>query len=907
MSHSTDADHPTNPAPTGATPDVLAFARGVRIGLWDYFFEPSRVVSSPELCAMLGRVPGGLPSDGAGWFGLIHAADHAAVKTGVGPVLAGARPTFQIEARVRHADGAYRWFLAGATGERDDAGRLICLRGTAVDIMPAKETEEALRQNEQLLQRIVEQAPLFLVLLDAQARYRFCFGSGLPKSLGIRTELMIGKTADEFHEGRFPHVGAMHRRALAGAEVAELHPCTNRWLQSRFTPLRDTAGTVTGIVGITVDITEQVRAKEELQAAREQLAALLAVSPVVLYTCRPDGDFACTFVSDNVRALTGYEPREFLDEPRFWIDRVHSDDLPPLLEKLQRLPAEEFQTNDYRFRCKDGSYRWTHDQFRLVRGPDGAPREIVGAWLDVDERKQAEDALRESTRFTESVARAVPDILYVYDLVEQRSVYGNRQVADFLGYSAAEMQAMGSDLLPRLIHPDDLPAVRRHHERCAAAADGEILESESRMRHASGDWRWLRGRETPFRRGADGRVSQIVGAARDVTALKWAEEERQRLDEKLCQTQKLESLGVLAGGVAHEFNNLLTGVLGHANLALLEVPARGPARDMLERIAQAGTRAAELCRQMLAYSGRGRFLLETIDLSALIRGMGPLLKAPLSKKATLLMQLADDLPPVEADAGQMHQVTINLVLNAGEALGDRPGVVTVRTGRQTCDRAALRQTYLDEDLPEGEYVFLEVADDGPGMDRATQARIFEPFFSTKFTGRGLGLAAVLGIVRGHRGAIAVESAPGRGAAFRVLLPRAPVGVSAAAPPVAAAAGGAVLLVDDEDLIRDLGRRVLERAGYSVLLAADGVQALEIYRARPGAIQLVVLDLTMPRLGGEETLRELRQLDPAARVILSSGYAADEARNRFNGAAGFLQKPYRPSDLLASVRSVLGHR
>ncbi len=388
--------------------------------------------------------------------------------------------------------------------------------------------------------------------------------------------------------------------------------------------------------------------------------------------------------------------------------------------------------------------------------------------------------------------------------------------------------------------------------------------------------------------------------------------EERRLDEererKLREAQRMESLSVLAGGVAHDFNNLLTGIIGYASLARRETTSAA-GLDYLDRVLQSAQRAAELCAQMLAYSGRGRFVVEPLDLSQAVRDLAAPLQASGSRQATLSLELADGLPPVLADAAQLRQVVLNLVQNASEALGERAGSITVRTGQAWRDRAALSGACVDDDLPEGEYVFIEAADTGCGMDAETRRRAFEPFFTTKFTGRGLGLAAVLGVVRGHRGAIELTTAPGLGTTMRVWFPRAPEApaAGAAAPASAAREGGAVLFVDDEPALRDLAVRTLRPAGYEALTAADGREALELLRARRGDVRVVVLDLTMPGLDADETLRALRSVRPNLPVILSSGYSESEASRRFAAGdlAGFLPKPYRPYQLLEKVRQALG--
>jgi PAS domain S-box-containing protein len=398
---------------------------------------------------------------------------------------------------------------------------------------------------------------------------------------------------------------------------------------------------------------------------------------------------------------------------------------------------------------------------------------------------------------------------------------------------------------------------------------------------------------------------------RDVTRRKQAEEENQRLEAQFRQAQKLESLGLLAGGIAHDFNNLLMAILGNSDLALNAVPGTSPARNHILEIERASRRAAELCRQLLAYSGRSQFTIEPINLSEAMAEMSQMLEVSISKKATLSCQFTADLPRVEADVAQVRQVIMNLITNASDSLGERSGTIRLATGVQPCDRALLQGCYLGEALPEGPYVYMEVADTGCGMDPETKARIFDPFFTTKSTGRGLGLAAVLGIVRGHQGCIEVQSSPGYGSLFRVFLP---VRTSAAAParsaadtPAAWRGSGTVLVVDDEETVRVVTRQMLQRAGFSVLTASDGREALTLYAQHRDEIVCVMLDLTMPLMDGEETLRELRRIDPSVRVLMSSGYSEQEIDQRFagQGVAGFISKPYSSTELVAKFRQALG--
>ena len=406
----------------------------------------------------------------------------------------------------------------------------------------------------------------------------------------------------------------------------------------------------------------------------------------------------------------------------------------------------------------------------------------------------------------------------------------------------------------------------------------------------------------------DGRPIGRQAICRDLTERLRDEAERAALDHKLQENQKLDSLGILAGGVAHDFNNLLTTILGNASLAQMDSPPNAPAQPCLQQIEIAAERAAGLCQQMLAYSGQGRFVVRRTDLSALVRENADLLRASVSRKAVLDLRLAAHLPATIADATQMHQMLMSLVINAGEALGEKGGTISIATGAVQAGRADFAASHLSPDLPEGEYVFLEVADTGAGISPETRDKIFDPFFSTKFTGRGLGLAAVLGIVRGHRGAIRVTSHPGVGSAFRVLLPSTGMpSLQTELPfPKNDRRAGRVLLVDDEESVRQTVQRMLENLGYEVLTAADGQDAVEQVRQAGPRLTAVLLDLTMPRMDGAEAFHAMHLLQPGLRVLLMSGFAEPQALARFAGLGltGFLQKPFKPDTLRDKLTAVL---
>lgn len=484
----------------------------------------------------------------------------------------------------------------------------------------------------------------------------------------------------------------------------------------------------------------------------------------------------------------------------------------------------------------------------------------------------------------------------------------NASLCRIVGYSKEELLQRN---FQSITHPDDLDADLHYVEQMLQKTI-DTYQMEKRYFHKSGEIVWIL-LSVSLVCDEQGAPKVFISQIQDVTERKRLDREQREIQARIQQAQKLESLGVLAGGVAHDFNNILVGILGNASLAMERCGPTSPVHGRLEQIERSAMRAADLTRQLLAYSGKGRFVLQRFDLSDLVLDMTDLLESAVPKSVSLQYRLAGRPVPIEADATQIRQIVMNLALNGAEALGGRRGVVSISTGVLAADRAILRAAAVDDDLPEGDYAYLEVADDGAGMDAATQKRIFDPFFSTKTAGRGLGLAAVLGIVRSHRGATLVHSAPGEGSTFRVLLPLTQGRTESLAEPRGPeqswTGAGVVLVVDDEPIVRDVAKTILEAHGLTVLAAGSGPEGLEAFRARPDSIDVVLLDMTMVGFDGERTLRELRSVRADVPVILSSGWheldSASELAQR--GSADFLAKPYRAADLIAKVRAALARR
>jgi PAS domain S-box-containing protein len=534
---------------------------------------------------------------------------------------------------------------------------------------------------------------------------------------------------------------------------------------------------------------------------------------------------------------------------------------------------------------------------------DSAERKFVGGIAaDVTERQQMNEALRNSEARFRSVWDSSVDGMRLTD--ESGTIIAvNKAYCKLSGMASTELVGQP---LSVTYDCDAVEVMKVYRERFVSRTIPALLER-------SVSFRTGRTLDVEFANSIielEGQPPLCLGIFRDISARKQHEKQRLALERKLLDSQKLESLGVLAGGIAHDFNNLLTGVLGNAGLCLMQTPEQSPIRAQLLSIEKICVQAADLCKQMLAYSGRGHFVIQKLNLNILVEEMTQLLRISIAKKVVMKFDLATNLPPIEADPAQIRQILMNLILNASEAIGENSGVISIRTGVMRADRVYLSESYLAPDLPEGDYVYLEVADSGCGMNAAVKAKIFDPFFTTKFTGRGLGLAAVLGIVRGHRGALKVFSEINKGSTFKLLLPCAEF-----ASPKANSQNrsdniwrgtGTILVIDDEDSVRTIAARMLELFGFSVLLAADGRQGVESFRNHQNKIAAIILDMTMPYLSGEEVFQELRSIHADAKILLVSGYNEQDAMDRFAGKGlnGFLQKPFRPDELRDKLKAIL---
>ncbi len=523
---------------------------------------------------------------------------------------------------------------------------------------------------------------------------------------------------------------------------------------------------------------------------------------------------------------------------------------------------------------------------------------ILAIHHDVTDLKMAETERKNTHLLLDTFMKYSPVYTFIKEVTqtESRVLRASDNCKEVFGLSSAEV--VGKTMLELL--PVEVAA--------KVTADDWLVVSEHRVLELEEEYQGRTYTSIKFPIPQES-GNLLAGYNIDITDRIEAEKNRLQLEKQLLHAQKLESLGVLAGGIAHDFNNILMAITGNTEMALRRIQKNASPIDHLERIKQAADRAAALIRQMLDYTGKGQFQAETLDLNHLLEDSLDILEVSIGKKAELRVDLQRPLPLISADAAQIRQIIMNLVINAAEAIGDAEGVISMTTTSLYCDKAELASDLIDGEPQAGDYVSLEVADSGCGMDALTRSKLFDPFFSTKFTGRGLGLAAVLGIIRSHRGVIKVTSAPGEGTLFRILLPVAEKLPQLQSRPARQAdwqGRGKVLLVDDEEAIRDIGTEMLKALGFSVLTCNDGKEALQIYR-REEDIDFVILDLTMPKMGGEQCLQELKKINADVKVILSSGYneLAIARKLADHPAGAFLQKPYLLEALSESIRNLLG--
>jgi PAS domain S-box-containing protein len=818
-------------------------------------------------------------------------------------VIAGEVDRITTERHYIRKDGSDFWGHISVRRHEDSEGNLISLVGHITDISELKLKERLLKDSEKKFRMLFEHSadPSLLIIGNSfvdcnQAAVEILLAGSKEELLNTHPSVL----SPEYQpDGRLSSEKANDMINTAVSKGSHRFDWVHCRINGELFPVEvsltliEEAGQAV-IFTVWRDITDRKRAEEEITREKEFSIKAMNSLPGVFYIISPSLKFVRW--NENFEKVTGYASEELARISP--LDLFCGTDRDLIMDRMQEVFVSGSSDAEAELVSKSGKripYRFTGKTIKV----DGVDC-LIGMGVDITESRQKQELLKESEERFRSIIENLQDVYYRSDAEGLLAMISPSGVKLF-GY--AGMDEMLGCLIRETLYYDP-------GERDAFIQDlkakGYLYNHEVTLRHKNG---------TPIPVAtsarlifdADGTFCGVEGVFRDISEMKATEVERLKLEQQLLHAQKLESLGVLAGGIAHDFNNILTAIIGNADLALMRINKESPAVDNLHMIEKAAARAADLAKQMLAYSGKGKFVVEHLDLNLLLEEMLHMLEVSISKKAVLRMNLHQPLPSVEADATQMRQIIMNLVINASEAIGDKSGVIAITTGCMDCDRSYLKDVWLDENLTDGLYVYLEIADTGCGMDKETLSKLFDPFFTTKFTGRGLGMAAVLGIVRGHKGAIKVYSEPDKGTSFKILLP-------SSGKPAELFNGnnhhddwqgaGTVLLVDDEETVRGIGGAMLKELGFTTITANDGREAVEIFKNNPD-IAFVILDLTMPHMDGEQCFRELRQMKPDIKVIMSSGYNEQEVTQRFvgKGLAGFIQKPYKLSVLKEAIKRI----
>jgi len=633
------------------------------------------------------------------------------------------------------------------------------------------------------------------------------------------------------------------------------------------------------------------RWREALLAQRELEHVLMSISPDSLVVINRERFI--TMCSGQVEAMFGLKEKDLIGRKTdvLYFDRRLRGEKGEIANRLERFgfhvgyaTGKRIDGGTFPLEVITGTIRYQQGAVILMR--------------DITERCNIEDALRHSEERFDLFMRYLPGFAFIKDS-RGRRVFLNSNYERALGWNIADcLGKTDADL-----HDPELA-------KQFAQTDAQVLTEQKAVRYITrmsdkhGE-RSLLTIKFPIP-ASEQSESMIGGLSLDITEQESAERERRKIERQMQQSQKLESLGVLAGGIAHDFNNLLMGMLGHADLALNRIGDTTAVQRHIEEVVSSAQRAAELANQLLAYSGEGKFLLEVVNLSDVVEDLGGLLKVSIAKKAVLHVDLDRALPPVECDPTQIRQVLMNMIVNASDALENRPGTITVKTGKAALTSEAFENTVTGGlALESGDYVYVRIADTGIGMDESTISKIFDPFFTTKFAGHGLGLAAALGIVRSHHGTIAIKSSPGHGAVFTVYLPVTDKTLTPYLRMDATSGNwkgeGSVLLADDEETVREVATMMLESIGFNVISVDNGREAVVAAQREGSRLKAILLDLTMPEMGGVEAFHAIREFNNSIPIVLSSGYNKEEDVAAASGISKplFLKKPYR----LDAIRSV----
>jgi PAS domain S-box-containing protein len=766
------------------------------------------------------------------------------------------------------------------------------------DISERRRAEQALREREEILRSLVETSQDWIWSTDAEGRHTYC-NPAIEKILGYPPERFLERPALDFmHEedrellrdklGQWIEQGSGWRNELIRWRHRD---GSVRYLESSAVPIMGEDGQLQGFRGIDRDITERLQTEQALRESEERFRTLVANIPGVSYRCICNQDWTMEYISDEVETLTGYRPSDFLgNQVRSYASVIHPDDRQMVQSVVtDGVRKREPFAMEYRIVRADEQVRWVYERGQGVFDNHGEVRWLDGVTVDVTDRKRGE---AERERLLSAIEQS-GEVIFITD-VSGAIQYVNPAFERTTGYSREE--ALGQN--PRILKSGEQD--REFYSKLwQTITSGKTWQGRFINRRKDGTHYNEEATISPVCDEA-GNIVSYVAVKSDVTQIL-------ALEEQYRQAQKMEAIGQLTGGVAHDFNNLLQAIIGYNSLALVDLGEQHPVHEILTEVDAAGKRAATLVGQLLAFSRRQIMRPENLDLNEVVSGLLKMLKRVIGEHIRIELVQGHHLGKVHADRGMVEQVVMNLCVNARDAMSEG-GTLSIETQNVLVDTDYCASHPWAKP---GRYLLLSVTDAGCGMDRNTIEHIFEPFFTTKEEGRGtgLGLATVYGIVKQHEGMITAYSEPGKGSTFKVYLPLCELKAESVGSMIEGAAVGGtetILLAEDDELVRDLAMMILERGGYAVLTASNGSEAMELFEKRGEEIDMALLDVVMPGMGGREVREQMIAVRPDIRVLFTSGYTENAVHTNFvlDHGLTLIQKPYSTDALLRAVRTVL---